>query len=74
MSWKYGVRNCKDIPKDSRDNIKLNPDEGVIMVEDYGDDVYAVLNSPTELWSESKEELIETLKTMLKDLEKENKC
>jgi hypothetical protein len=52
-TWKYDVIKTKD---------------GVQMIEMYEDGSYAILDTKTELWAESKEELIETLEWMIKDL------
>ena len=51
-TWKYDV---------------IEIDEGYQIVENFGD-CHAVLDGPRELWAETKEELIEMLEMMLKDI------
>jgi hypothetical protein len=53
MNWWYDV---------------ISHNNGVQLIERYSDGSYVILDTKYELWSESEEELIETLELMLKDL------
>jgi hypothetical protein len=54
MDWKYEI---------------IEHEGGYQLVEKYDEDSHAVLDGRYELWSETKEGLIERLKLMLSDLE-----
>ncbi len=56
MSWKYEI---------------IEKEGGYQVVEMQEDGSYAVLDGKYELWSEQKEWLIERIKMMLADLEKD---
>ena len=56
MNWKYEI---------------IEKEGGYQVVEMYEDGSYAILDGKYELWSEKKEWLVERIKMMLADLEKD---